>query len=302
MPVGCSNPKDKPPSPVTRTCCMLSDYHDILDEADVTSSYTFGGGPTGIMYTCNGGFLDFGHLFDYVDLTLYYYHFLTKDGANVPGKTIPLYHNSGTVTIKQNVPEVDRPTTAASIAFDFSVFYEILTYWRTGVGRHNSSFSPEDLVSNYLGTRVAERALKAKGKKFDAAVNAELKLVLGLLLPRTKAQTDEALKAIDKIWVTDVRSMAAMNFEDYLKRRNFTFSSIAPCFVTAPAIGCTGTPAFPSSLGTSYPASIRDLYDVEYIVDHPQPKAKLGNTVARGSFSSLITTIRADPGAGTACP
>jgi hypothetical protein len=302
MPISCTPAKDTPPAPEHRTCCMLTGViHDIVEEAEVTS-YRFGGGRTGVMYTCNGGFIDFGHVLDNIDMTFYYYHFLTKGAANVAGKTIPVL-GGGKVTIKKTIPSADRPTTAASIAFDQSVFYEIMTYWIPGAGKHNSGFSPEDLVSNYTGVRIAERALKVTGKKFDAAVTEELKTVLPLLLPRTRAQTTAALTAISGVWVTDAFSRSALFDEDYLRRRNVNFSPISPCFVSAPGIGCTGTPAYPSVLGTSFPTSIRDNYDAEYDVSSPSARARIGTKVTRGSFGTLIAAIRADtPSVGTLCP
>jgi hypothetical protein len=306
MPVGCDSHKDQPPSLSPRPCCLLTTaiFSGILEESEVTK-YTYGFSTSGLMYTCNGGFLDFGHVFDNIELTFYYHHFLTKGGANTPGKTFT--GNDGEkLTIKTAIAAADRPTVAASMAFDAGVFHEIITYWVSGGGAHNSSFSPEDLVSNYVATRIAERALKATGKKFDEAVRDELKKVLALLKPCTKAQTKAALQAIDGTWVTDVTGGTfdqELDSDDYLKHRNVNVASIAPCYVSAPGTGCGATPAFPASdLGTSYPNSIRDSYDAEYVVSVASARTKLGAKLKKSSFTSSISAITSDPKVGTLCP
>jgi hypothetical protein len=246
---------------------MLSTAHRIFETPDVIS-YRKWDRAAGVMYTCNGGFLDFGHLFDFVEITDYYHHYLTKGGRNRAGKTIPgLFGEEA--TIRQDISAADAPTVAASIAFDFSVFYEIMTYWVDGPGQHNSSFSPDDLVSNYIGTRVAERAKRSTIKTFDGSVRAELKAILQLLIPCTTAQTQAAFDAIDGLWAKDVNSgLLTSGFGDdkWLLRRNLNRNPIRPCYVTAAGTGCSGAPAFPSELGTGYPDSIRNTYDARYAV------------------------------------
>src|SRR5687768_15175118 len=135
----CDSAKDDPPSMISRSCCMLTTGHGVFEQPDVVS-YRKWDRAAGVMYTCNGGFLDFGHLFDFIEITDYYHHYLTKGGRNRAGKIIPGLFGEET-TIRQDISAADAPTVAASIAFDFSVFYEIMTYWVSGVGQHNSSFS-----------------------------------------------------------------------------------------------------------------------------------------------------------------
>jgi len=276
----------------------------VLVESSQVTNYTYGGGKSGLMYTCNGGFIDFGHLFDNVDLTWYYNYYLTKLGMNVAGKHFPLLkHNGnpqGTVTIKAPIPAADCALTAASIAYDWSVYYEMKTYWEHDVGHHNSAFSPEDLVSNYTGVRISatalEKARTTPGTKFHVAVNDELKRVLGLLGPRTKAQTHAALMEIDGKWVKNANSFFghALSEDDYLIVRNFHYKSISPCFVSAAGIGCTGTPAYPSTLPLTFPPQIAGYYDVEYVPDHLAIQNKLGTKVKKSNFASLIAAMETD--------
>jgi hypothetical protein len=266
----------------------------IIERSDILP-FEFAEGAAGIMYTCNGGFIDFGHLLDQIELTHYYHHYLTKGGANTETSTIPIYgFDKGTVTFKQKVPEADRATTAASIVFDESVFYELFSYWILSPGMHNSGFSPEDLVSNYIGVRVAERALQSTNKRFERAVDDELAAVLDLLEPRTKAQTQAAFDAINGTWVESTTSRLVFFDDDFLFRRNFNFSPISPCFVTAAGTGCSGTPAFPSSIPSSFPPTITDRYEAEFKVKNDDAKAKLGATVKRSEFANKLTAILTD--------
>lgn len=180
-----------------------------------------------------------------------------------------------------------------------------MTYWVSGAGQHNSSFSPEDLVSNYIGTRVAERAKKSTIKPFDAAVRSELKAVLQLLIPCTSAQTQAAFDAIDGIWAKDVNSgLLLLLFSDdqWLLRRNVNRNPIRPCYVTAAGTGCAGAPAFPSELGTGYPESIRNTYDARYAVFRSEAVGRLGSTMRKADFASLIADITNDPRVGALCP
>ncbi len=325
MPIGCSSRKEKPPAPRQRDCCMLSaastPYSGIV-EATILTPYTYRTNPkNGLIYTCNGGFIDTGHLLDHIDLTYYYYQVLTKGGGNKPG-TFPIfatYGKEGTVTIKSKVADADVPTLAASIAFDQSVFYEILTYWEMEAlilrgGEHNSSFSPDDLVSNYTGTRIAERALKSiqsnPNTTFDNAVTAEIKTVFGLLKPCTATQTAAAFTAITNSWVGDPNARLAINNDRYTRRRNFNYLNISPCYVTTAGTGCTGTPAYPSEIPTSFPAAITVAYDVEWSLvagSEDKVKQKIGATVKKANFATLITAMKADaatryPDGPSECP
>jgi hypothetical protein len=306
---------------------MLSTYHPILELSNVTS-YTYGAKIEGQMYTCHAGFVDFGHLFDYVDATAFYYYYLAKGlrpappgggpsarGLNKQGDKLPIF-KEGKMTLKQDVAKADWAITAASMAFDYSVAYEIVSYWQSGGGAHNSAFSPEDLISNYLGTRIAERALNlvGPGKTYDQAVREVVKIIIPLLGPRTKAQTLAAFTAIDGIWVKDAFGPTLpggiripripLHDDRYLLRRNVNHRPVRPCYVSDPGIGCTGVPTFPTDIGNTFPDNIRDSYDAEYVIPSdkaPEAIAKLGKTIKKSDFTRLISDITTDPHVGVLC-
>jgi hypothetical protein len=89
---------------------MLSTYHPILEQDNVTL-YRHGEGITGQMYTCHAGFVDFGHLFDHVDVTAYYYYYLAKGkptpapgrGLNKKDDKLPIW-DVGKIILKQASP------------------------------------------------------------------------------------------------------------------------------------------------------------------------------------------------------
>jgi hypothetical protein len=188
--------------PRPRTCCILagglhSDDDNIIDSDDLghhmqSSSMLAGGGKTGIMYFKKLGIVDFGHLRDLCDLTKYIYDNLTvmcagvaaRRAAGVPG-TCTLNVNARIQTPNGHA-DVTSPLTAAdlmplarSIAYDDSVGYEIDTYFEfRKPAHHTSSFSPEDLPSNYLGTWVCAEAVTrsvANKSVFDNEVDAVLR-------------------------------------------------------------------------------------------------------------------------------
>jgi hypothetical protein len=327
MPIGCSNLVDRPRAPHTRTCCILSQTdpflpgNQIIDPTTI-KSYTFGMSLRGISYSCNGGFIDYSHLLDQLELTTWYYGFFTR-GRNKAGQSIDTFGGKinapSFVTLKKDVPMDDgttAATVAASMAFDQSIFYEIDTYYDHFPASHNSAFSPEDLLSNYLGVRIAEKAfqaVKANGQVFDDAATQELHRVLNLLQPSTPAQTTAAFNAISGpnavsgMWVIDADSKLALRHDDYLRRRNFNYAPVSPCFVTAPGVGCAGTPAFPSSdIPNQFPSSITDYYDVTYSTSDATKKV-LGPSVKRSDFATVIAGIMTDadklyPGGGFKCP
>jgi hypothetical protein len=121
----------------------------------------------GIIYACRGGFLDTAHIRDFADLT--WFLAARVEERLESGGTIELrdYGGRRRVTIHPPAPERIRAAgrtvlaiaVAARLAFDLSVWREIATwYGHESVppwSEKLSSFSPEDLYSNVLGTKLA---------------------------------------------------------------------------------------------------------------------------------------------------
>ncbi|WP_037887460.1 DUF4056 domain-containing protein [Streptomyces sp. NRRL S-87] len=220
-------PVTAPPSPpmsaarpVTRPCCMLESgslagVSTFGDHADRTPR---------TVYTGKAGFVDLGHLWDTCDGTAFAYQEIHRAGGRKGTKVGTA--EGGEAVLTSDAPRTEWMELARSIAYDDALAHEIVTYplgagacgrpWM--VGRHNSSFSPEDLCSNYLGTLVAERTLKAGGP-FVAEAERQVAALLLSLDGQSDTETRAAFAKISGRWVD-----STLSFTDacFLKRRNFS--------------------------------------------------------------------------------
>jgi len=229
--------------PGVRHCCLLAPdtlatrpfvdigklgIHNAVDEV------------SGLVYTGKAGFIDLGHLRDNCDLTRYIYEQI-RAGA---GYGAPILTTHGEALLLR-CPAYELKV-ARGITFDDSVGYEIFTYDSLGPGKHHSSFSPEDLCSNNLGTIVAEKAISSMllspGTTFDDEVTKILPGILSSLDAQAPAETQKAFDLIKKKWVS-YRFSGSIASPFYLKRRNFSHvpwkaghssDSATPSWITDP--------------------------------------------------------------------
>lgn len=235
-----------PRRPGARPCCLLAshavtpwallpwlDY--VFDPADDLSHH-YGSGTwsyigrtevNGLAYTCSVGLLDLGHLRHVADLTYYYYRWLVE--LTKPGDSLKTVGHGGQLELMRRLLKSDlnlRLQLSRSIAYDESIFYEIETYWSKRTGEHDSAFSPEDMVSNLVGTYVAARAIKvvqAEGLAFDTAMTRALSETLERLGTLPAAETRRALSAVDGVWFTGLPQALT-----YLQKRNFAYDPVKP--------------------------------------------------------------------------
>lgn len=240
------------------------------------ASGIFSGDRSGIIYTCELGFVDLGHLRDLADLTLHYYLWLSREDNATSGSIITPFGYEGEVVLLQDISKDDVLNVASSMAYDESVFHEIETYWSTDLGDHYSSFSPEDLVSNALGTYVARLAIDSSPDtawdldKFNKEVTNNIYSTLTILGAQSRAGTLEALSKIENRWVAGifVPIPGTPGVQGYLHRRNFGFPIVRPVIWTVPNVtGCgVGLPSLPwlSSLLGSTQSYYRATYTESY--------------------------------------
>lgn len=198
----------------TRRCCMLGSSH--LRGKDTAGGFYRGviPGTPGTVYTGGAGFVDLGHLWQVVEVTGWVYQNIHA----AQGKAGTVIRTSeGEATLTSTAPPNEWLDLARKIADDDALAHEIWTYDSMSAGGHNSSFSPEDLVSNYLGTVVAARALVAGGT-FITEATTQLKTMLASLNVQTDAETRKAFAIISKCWVD---SSIGLIDDLYLRRRNF---------------------------------------------------------------------------------
>lgn len=269
-------PSSTPSPPIARTCCILAPtLSPFSSTSNLVNPKKLGehrgnDEATGLMYTGKAGFFDLGHARDLCDLTKYVYdQIVAVSGVPVTIRTI-----HGIATIHTSVPSSAWIQVARAISYDDSFAYEIFTYDVFIPGGHNSSFSPEDLCSNYLGTLLAEKAILAGGT-FNAAVTNQLNTMVGLLDAQTEVESLKAFGLINSCWVS-FGGPGSLLKDNYLKRRNF---DRMPWF--------TGHPSDASS--PSWVTSGFGNATTFYTYTH-----KTGPTIDKADFPKELARIRTD--------
>jgi hypothetical protein len=133
--------------------------------------------------------------------------------------------------------------------------HEIVSWDSRFPGGRNSSFSPEDLVSNFLGTHVGRQAItrvSASGGSFGAAATTELTSMLSSLTVQSKPESEVAFNSINSRWVTFTNALS-LSSDRYLLRRNFTRTP----FKT----GHRSDTATPAIVTAGFSTNVRDDYD-----------------------------------------
>jgi hypothetical protein len=278
-------------------------FGGILEPNRDTYRHIYGAGgllpsdKVGIMYTRAGGFIDFGHLRSIADLTKFYYDALAHRRRKGDVIEPPQGKALGKVTLLQDLPEERRVDVARSIAYSESVFHEIETYWQNSVGNRHSSFSPDDLISNFLGTYVAGQAIHdvatANAGDYNARFTDRLEAVMTRLGAVDRSTTKAALDRIEGTWVKGFQLLPS-----YLRRRNFDVWPLRPWIVDdlPGAQNTAGTFPAPTEPGFAIPADATAYYTADYPVPEGARDADEINAdvVSLQQFGPLIQAIRAD--------
>jgi hypothetical protein len=274
----------------------------------------------GIIYTCRGGFFDTAHIRDFADFAFF-----------LAGRVEPLLATGGTIDLRdyggrrrvtiRAVPEAKLRAagqTALAIAlgarlsFELSVWREIATWygyesvppWPEKL----SAFSPEDLRSNLLGTRIAAGILSTTRvdsiMDWDRAMSAWLPAVLEDLgvVPGDSAR--QRMKAVDggwwnsKKWIPDWRITVRRKFD--------AGPVIEPWLVpAAQADECSGAVPqdlrVPDSFGG---VAFDDVATIEvatsdWLVRHGLPHEG-GRVVRENNFADLVAAVRRETDDGLA--
>ena len=233
------------------------------------------GEANGLLYCGAVGFLDVAHAREHAEITASVFAQIVAGGRTVSRDTTP----SGVATF--TVPPPDPLSTAQSIAFDFGVGHEIFSFSCDSPGMKNSSFSPEDLPSNFIGTLLARRAI-LRGGPFAAALTRELDDFVSANAGQVEAESLASFNLINNNWVT-FSGVTSLADPDYLRRRNFTQAPMKTGHSSD-----TTTPAF---MGTSL-AGFRSGYDYTHTESFPGCGSK---TIRHRDFATEIARIRAAP-------
>jgi hypothetical protein len=286
----------------------------------------------GLVYTCRGGFIDLAHVRDNADNTLSLATSLARTLET--GSLIELPPQGAAIRVRVRpisaaaVARYGRRTLSVALAqwlaFQASIWHEIATYygyaslasWPEKV----SAFSPEDLYSNALGTRIAAGVILSKG----ARSNVEYGLTMDAWIARTLerldavplADSEAAMQSVDGRWWDSGKRIPDWTL---VARRSFDFGPLlhpwrvedagvatpAACLDTAPPLvlrvhdGFSGVP-------------FRDHASVEFEIGDalvaagfplPRPGSRL---VTQDDFEAIVAHIRSETeqalGAGAGAP
>lgn len=219
----------------------------------------------GLVYTCRGGFIDIAHVRDYADWTIYLAS--EVDRRFESGGVIVLPPEGGDryvvlQPVTARLTPAQRRAAVIDVArwavFQLSVWHELAT----GSGWASfqmfpetaSTFSPEDLFSNALGTRLAGEILaadQANGEgEFNAALTARLPGALHALGALPKAGTHAVLAALDGDWWDSTQRLPS---ELLVKTRNYAFQTPLRPWLAPPAAvqrWCPPAPPTPQTIAT----------------------------------------------------
>lgn len=273
------------------------------------------GGKHGYVYTRHGGFIDLGHVRDYIDYTRFFAaRYYNAPSSGRTGIFSKVFDEEGEVHFVI-APRTEKPTSAlaaamgAKIAYERAIWHEIITYFPpTGgiaLNEQFSSFAPEDNFSNAVGVLAGYRALLTPDTLFDVAAQQALHKILAQLGPAHRLEDTEA--AIEFVkghwWIASGTTPPA-------KRRNFdAFSPVRPWLVTDIVIAGKEAEGdeLRATLARAKPARIHlpvqhagqlleSLAHLEMTNVHPSLRALVPSlTTIRGSdLPTVVAAIRAE--------
>ena len=179
---------------------------------------------TGLMYSCQGGFLDLDHVRDAAD---WYAHLHRQVAAAVQAGARELSVDSAdrdtTLGLRwQRPPEADAAAVAAAVdtmstqlTWWMLTWHEVITW--LGFSRvppfseRASAFSYEDEYSHLVGLQVGRRALQ-RPEPWNQAVTLELDAQLAALGAASKNTALQALDRVKDQWWSSERSWPANAF------------------------------------------------------------------------------------------
>jgi Protein of unknown function (DUF4056) len=180
----------------------------------------------GVIYACNAGFLDIGHIRDTIDLAYYMQRRLER--------AILAHHTQ--VELPTNVPSTLLLTLdyadfwrglagrdEARIAHELSIvmsqrlaylagiWHEAVTwmgYRSTGVfAEDRSAFTYEDIMSHMIGVMIAARVLRDTGDDYDQAATLALRQAIDGLGPVSPEIANKAIGLVEGKWWKDGNSL-----------------------------------------------------------------------------------------------
>jgi hypothetical protein len=278
-------------------------------------SGALGGERNGLVYTCRGGFIDIAHVRDNADRALF---LMTQIARALPaGVTVDMPEEGTSRRIvvaplpAKLLARHGRWHIAAALAgyanHQLSNWHEIVTWYgfesTPGMPERMSAFSPEDIYSNTLGTKLAVGVVLHKEmrsrEEYDAAMQAWMREALRRLGAVSKEHARAAMASVDGEWWDSGKRVPEFG----LVTRRFTDISfpVAPWIVPDAPPECTDQPPaltleLPERLGGH---KISELVTVAFKFEKWTPEkfpvpASKGDTVTTADFPTILKAIHED--------
>lgn len=160
----------------------------------------------GALYTCRGGFIDFSHMRAAMDWTTYVaFHIICGE------KDMDLPSSDGKLKLHlKNINSLsleDIVGISQKVSFERLVWHEVCSWHyhqpNYMFNEQQSTFTPEDNYSNFLGTVIGRNIVirilkKREGLTFEQIATEEIQKYIATLLPvSTKKQSMEAYDIVD---------------------------------------------------------------------------------------------------------
>lgn len=274
----------------------------------------------GLVYTCRGGFIDIAHVRDNADRALY----LTLEIARAlpDGVTVTMPHEGTDRTVvvaplpAKLLASHGRWHIAAALAahanHQLSNWHEIITWYgfqsTPGVSERMSAFSPEDIYSNTLGTRLAVGIVLNKEMRsrdeYDVALQAWMLEALRRLGAVSKEDAAAATTAVDGLWwdskqrVPEFKLVTRRFLDTQLPVTPWLVESVRPDDPGLQAMCADQPPTLPLTLPDRLGShKIADLVSVRFEFNKWTPEsfpvaAKQGDIVTPADFPKILDAIR----------
>ena len=282
----------------------------------------FGRERNGLVYTCRGGFIDTAHVRDYADWAMFLAARIGRMALEGGSIELPDEGGSRRVVVKALPPAMVerqgiRPAVANLaqwLAFDLSIWHEIATWygWSSmrGFSERASAFSPEDLYSNLLGTKLMLAVVYQSQARsefvYNHAIDAWLAAALELLGAVPRELGREVTAAVDGLWWDSTRRLP--DFGLVLRRNLGIGSPIRPWLPPDRALteelrrelheACGGdlAPIDFANPPVRDGVALADLVTLEIEVDDDlaaqEPFASRGRRVSQADFPAIVAAVR----------
>lgn len=305
---------DKIPPRIIRACCAFGydlklwgipfiNIDQVISVDDLGRHYYMGNSKEGVgtVYTHKGGFIDIGHVRDQMDWTRFLYVTILKNKGK--GEVhIPLRREAGKKNLYLNIPKTfsndDSMLLAGKIAFDFSLWHEISTWYGAStvpfISEKFSSFSLEDVYSNLLGVHIGIKTLKSTLPYNEAATQLLGTTLDSLDVVQTAQKTYDAYDAIHNTWYTSKKRIPSPHIT--LKRDPYVLVSSSPWTVPNLKDSTQDKVTLEVPRSNTKGVSLTNFYQFTIDVNRKIPIAEILNdpersVINQNDFSAILDSI-----------